>query len=111
MRALYFLVLFGIVYLNLAALTVLAGRFLPARAIARAAAVIGVCAVMFFIEHFVGLGSLHWLLLPLTALSCFVLWRYRAEFRQRSTIVGEAVFLIAVAYGLVWKLDTSIYPM
>ncbi len=104
MRLFYFLALSGIIYLNFAALTLVAGRYLPSRAIARAASVIAICAVMFFIEHFVGLGPLHWTLPLLTAASAFALWRYRADFCRRSTLVGEAVFVIAVGYGLIWKL-------
>jgi len=104
MRPLFFLALSAIVYVNIAGLTLAAGRFLPAGAIARAAALIGVCAVLFFIEHFVGLGSLQWTLPFLTAASLYVLWRWRTQLCRRETLAAEAVFLIAVTYGLGWKI-------
>ncbi len=104
MRPLFFLALSAIVYLNIAGLTLAAGRFLPAGAIARAAGLIGVCAGLFFIEHFVGLGPLQWTLPFLTAASVYVLWRRRAFLCRKETLHGEAVFIIAFLYSLGWKI-------
>jgi hypothetical protein len=104
MRVIYFLSLATIVYVNFLGLTLAGGRILPAGAIARAGAVIGVCAIAFFFEHFIGFGQIHWLLPLLTIFSGFIVWRCRHDVLQRSTLAAEAVFGIAVGYGLCWKL-------
>jgi hypothetical protein len=104
MRVLYFLALGAVVYMNLAAVTLVMARWLPSWAIARAAGIVGFCIGLFFIEHFVGLGPLQWTLPPITAASAVVLWRHRSTLRQRSFLESEAVFLAAVGYGFVWKL-------
>ncbi|HYV89676.1 MAG TPA: DUF2298 domain-containing protein [Candidatus Polarisedimenticolia bacterium] len=104
MRLIYFLSLATIVYVNFLGLTLAGGRILPAGAIARAGAVIGVCAAAFFFEHFIGFGQVQWLLPPLTIASGFIVWRHRHDLLQRSTLVAEAAFVVAVGYGLCWKL-------
>ena len=104
MRLIFFLSLASIVYVNFLGLTLAGGRFLPAGAMARAGAVIGVCTVAFFFEHFIGFGQIHWLLPPLTVASGCIVWRQRHDVLQRSALVAEAVFVIAVGYGLCWKL-------
>lgn len=78
-------------------------RCLPAPGIARAAGVVGVCVCLFFIEHFVGLGPLAWALPPLAAVSAVIVWRHRAAFLAKESLVAELVFLMAVAYGLAWR--------
>jgi hypothetical protein len=103
MRLIYFLALGAILYVNLAAVTLVMARYLPSWAIARAAGLLGFCSILFFIEHFVGLGSLYWTLPLFTALSGFVLWHDRTVVCQRSFIEAEAVFVVGVAYGLSWK--------
>jgi hypothetical protein len=104
MKLIYFVGLGLVVYLNLVALTLAAGRFVPSPAIARAAALAGLCTTLFFVEHFVGLGRLEWALPPLTAVALWLVWRRRARLLRRDVIASELVFLAAVAYGLAWKL-------
>ncbi|MFO1057813.1 MAG: DUF2298 domain-containing protein [Dongiaceae bacterium] len=104
MRALYFLSLATVVYVDLLALTLVFRRLLPMPAIARAAGALAVTAGLFFVEHFVGLGRLQWALPPLTAVSCLLLWRWRAELRAPDVLAAEAVFLAAAAYALLWRL-------
>lgn len=91
------------VYLNLIALTLVVLRGVPSPGIARAAGVVGGCVYLFFIEHFIGLGSLRWVLPPLTAAAAFIVWRRRAAFLSRDFLIAELVFLLAVAYGLAWR--------
>jgi len=57
MKLIYFVGLGLVVYLNLAAMTAAACRVLPYPAIARAAALVTVVTVFFFIGHFVGSGG------------------------------------------------------
>src|SRR5690349_2679163 len=102
MKLIHFVGLALVVYLNLVALTAVACRFLPHPAIARAAALVVAVTVFFYIEHFIGLGRLEWVLPPLTAAALWVLWRRRALLLSREFIASEIVFLVAIAYGLVW---------
>ena len=71
MRLIYFLALGAVLYVNLAAVTLVMARYLPSWAIARAAGLLGFSAILFFTEHFVGLGSLYWALPLVTALFAF----------------------------------------
>jgi len=104
LRALYFLALSAVVCINFGAVTLVMARWLPSFAIARTAGIVGFCLGLFFIEHFIGLGSLQWTLPAFTAASAWVLWRHRSTLRRGSFIESEAVFLAAAAYGLLWKL-------
>ena len=63
-----------------------------------------VCLALFSLEHFVGLGKLHWLGLPVTVLSLGVIWYDRARFLDETFKASEIVFLCAVLFGLVWRL-------
>jgi hypothetical protein len=103
-RALYFLGLAAVLYADLLALSLGARRLLPQPAIARASGVLAVTAGFFFLEHFVGLGRLEWLLPPVTFLSGLLLWRWRAQLRDPDVLRAEAVFLAAAAYALLWRL-------
>src|SRR5262245_54893106 len=92
------------VYLNLVALTLALARWLPSPAIARAGGVLGVCTILFFVEHFIGLGRPSWVLAPLTAAAVFILWRRRSTVLAKRFITAEAVFLVAAGYGFLWRL-------
>ena len=60
------------ILVNIAALTLLVLRYISFPAIARATGIIAICLGLFSLEHFVGLGPLYPLFLPLTALSLSV---------------------------------------
>ena len=92
------------VLVNITALTVLARRVIPFPATARASGLTIVCLALFSLEHFVGLGKLHWLGLPVTVLSLGVIWYDRARFLDETFKASEIVFLCAVLFGLVWRL-------
>jgi hypothetical protein len=72
-KAIYVLGIGAAVLVNIGALTLLVFRYIPFPATARATGIIGICLLFFSLEHFVGLGSLYPLFLPLTALSLFVI--------------------------------------
>jgi uncharacterized membrane protein len=103
MKLLLFLVLALALYANIAALTLVVSRWLPSQAVARTAGLLGVWLCLFFIEHFLGLGRLHWTWPILLFASVFVLWRERERFTQRAFIRREALFLMAAAYVIAWK--------
>jgi len=104
-KAIYVLGIGAAVLVNIAALTLLVLRYIPFPATARATGIIGVCLVFFSLEHFVGLGSLYPLFLPLTVLSLFVIRTERAWFSDETFRTSEIVFLCALLYGALWRLS------
>ncbi|MFM8555374.1 MAG: hypothetical protein ACKODG_04190, partial [Betaproteobacteria bacterium] len=80
-----------LIVVNLAAITVLAARWLPP-APAKAVGLLLVTVPLFAIEHWVGLGSLNGLWPIVTVASSWILWRERAQMQQRSFLRAEAVF-------------------
>src|SRR5262245_36084520 len=105
-KAIYVLGIGAAGLVNIAALTLLVLRYIPFPATARATGIIGVCLVFFSLEHFVGLGSLYPLFLPLTAMSLFVIWTERAWFSNETFRTSEIVFLCALLYGALWRLSS-----
>lgn len=89
---------------NLSGLALLLQRWFPHYALAKVIGVIGFCLIGFFIEHFIGLGRITWLWPIATAVSLFLIYRYRNQFlaglwRQ------EAVFGVGFIAALVWKFS------
>lgn len=102
--AIYWLGIATAVLINVAALTLLAQRFIPFPALARAAGIVIICLALFSLEHFVGLGTLRAVGLPLTVLSLYILWHERARFRDVAVKGDQIAFLCAFLYGTVWRL-------
>jgi hypothetical protein len=102
----YWIGIVAAVLLNVAALTLLAHRFIPFPAAARAAGIVIICLTLFSLEHFVGLGTLHAAGLPLTALSLYVIWHERARFLDSAFKGDQIAFLCAFLYGAVWRLSS-----
>ena len=78
----YLIFLFLIVLLltiNMAALGLLMRRWIGDYPLAKVVGLLAFCLVMFFIEHFVGLGKISWLWPIATALSLFVVVSHRQE--------------------------------
>lgn len=91
--------------------TLLVSRLYPHFVIARSLGVLGFVLVMFFIEHFVGLGALHGLLPVLIVLAAGVFWRYRRVVCTREFVISEAIFLAAFLYAFLWRFSfPSITP-
>jgi len=100
-----------LLWVNLAGLTALLGRHLPSHAIARAAGILGIVSLLFFIEHFVGLGRLNWAWPFTTACSLVLLIRRRETLLGQGFLRAEAVFLAGFAYALFWRMSfPSIVP-
>ncbi|HUA86883.1 MAG TPA: DUF2298 domain-containing protein [Bryobacteraceae bacterium] len=85
---------------NLTGVTLVAGRFTESWWLARSAAPLVVVAP-FFLEHFAGFGSLHWLWPLTTALSLWLIWFGRRELAAHWRI--ECVYLAAFSYALAWR--------
>lgn len=104
-EAIYYLGVAAVILVNITALTLIVFRILPYPAIARAAGIIAVCLALFTLEHFVGLGSLYPLSMPLTLLSVYVVWHEREWFLEENFRTSEIVFLCALLYGAVWRVS------
>lgn len=105
-EAIYWLAIFAVVLVNVTALTLLTLRYIPFPATARATGLILVCLALFSLEHFVGLGELYPIFLPLTALSLYVIWLERARILDEDFRTAELVFLCALLFGALWRLTS-----
>jgi hypothetical protein len=103
--AIYWVAIVAVVLTNLTALTLLAYRLIPFPAIARAAGLIAICLMAFWLEHLVGLGRLYVLSFPVTALSLYVIWEERERLRVESIRTDQIVFFCAVLFCFVWRLS------
>ncbi|WP_200915723.1 DUF2298 domain-containing protein [Jeongeupia sp. HS-3] len=99
MSLIYLALTLALLLVNLAGLARLGARWLPDAQLARAGAVLALCLVLFFVEHFVGLGRLAWLWPVSTALSVALLWKpaQQAGF-WRAQLPFLAPFLLALAW-------------
>src|SRR5574341_658958 len=111
MTLLYYLFSLALILLHLTALGTALLRWIPSMHVARAAGVLGVVTLGFFLEHFQGWGRLAWLWPVTTLLALLQLWTDRARLKQAQVLRAEAVFWALLAYGLLWKwCFPSIYP-
>ena len=111
MNLIYYFLTVAILLVNIAGITLYIGHWLPTFALARAAGILVLCAVFFFIEHFIGFGKLTWLW-PLTTITAIVFLYIERNKRCKSAFWrAELVFLCAFAYGFAWKWSFPIiYP-
>ncbi|MBI3562534.1 MAG: hypothetical protein HY080_12555 [Gammaproteobacteria bacterium] len=111
MYFIYLTLTLALLMLNLAGLTLLTRRFVPSLALARAVGIIGFCLLMFFIEHFIGLGRLNWVWPITTLLSAYLLLQQRAELRVGGFWKTELIFYGLFIYIFAWRFCfPSIYP-
>jgi len=103
MSTLFLLITALLILVTLAGLTALASRGLSSFAVSRATVIALITVTAFFIEHFVGLGSLQWLWPLSSALAISVLYRDRARLLECGFLRAEAIFLIGFSYALLWR--------
>ncbi len=101
-EAIYYLGIVVAILVNITALTLIVFRYFPYPAIARVVGIVAICLALFTLEHFVGLGKLYPLYIPLTALSLYIIWREQALYEAISA--SQIVFVCALAYGALWRL-------
>ncbi|MCE2573159.1 DUF2298 domain-containing protein [Motilimonas eburnea] len=92
-----------ILCVNLSAVAVVGQRFVGSYAVSKLAGTLLFCLLLFFIEHYIGLGNLSWLWPLTTILSVWVLYQANASFRQ-GWWKSELVFIVGLGYGLFWKM-------
>lgn len=111
MQMIYFALAILLLLLNVAGLTAFASKWIRTYALARAAGLLLLVIVPFFIEHFYGFGGLNWLWPVTTLLSCWVLYQRRAVLLSGGFLRAETVFYLAFAYGLLWRFAfPSVHP-
>src|SRR4051794_844163 len=91
----------AVVYVDLVALALLGHRFIRHYALSRVATPVAAALLLFFVEHFVGLGTLSWSWPILTAGALYVAWRHTALLRARWKV--EAAFLASFAWVFAWR--------
>ena len=89
---------------NLAGVALLLRPWLPYYPVAKVAGALGFCLLLFFVEHFIGLGRLTWLWPLSSMLSLAVIYRWRAELKT-GLWRQEAVFMLMFASALFWKFS------
>jgi len=111
MYYIYLAVTLTLLLLNVAGLTLLSRRWVESTALARSVGLIGFCLVLFFIEHFVGLGRLHWLWPLTSAAAAILVYRQRSTLTNRGFWRSELVFYLVFIYVFAWRFAfPSIYP-
>lgn len=96
----------GLVAVNLIGLALYTRRYIQNYAIAKAVGILALCLPLFFIEHFFGLGSFHWLWPITTAASCWIIFQERVIFTKQLWR-QELVFLLGFLYAALWRV---MYP-
>ena len=91
----------AILLLNLAGLSSAASRFLRPWLLARVTSPVLLCLVLFFVEHFAGLGRLSWVWPLTSAASAWLVWKDRFRLRQQWPV--ELAFLVGFGYALLWR--------
>ncbi|RLA41118.1 MAG: hypothetical protein DRR42_25030 [Gammaproteobacteria bacterium] len=92
-----------ILLINLAGVAALFSRWFDDRNIARAAGILSFVLLMFFFEHFIGLGQISWMW-PLTTAAS--LWLLNKDWRKpdiKINLYAELIFVIGFAYGFFWR--------
>jgi len=90
-----------VLWLNLTGLALTWRRLTPSWMLARVASPVALVAALFFIEHFIGLGRLDWLL-PLTSVASLWLVARSIGF-LRARWRTEVVFAGGLLYALAWR--------
>jgi uncharacterized membrane protein len=92
-----------LIWISVAGVTLISHRFLSDIAIARSVGLLLVALVLFFVEHFIGLGNLHWML-PITVLvGAWMIWKGKQDFSSSGFWSSELVFALSFLYGFLWR--------
>ena len=111
MNYLYIALMLALLLLNLAGVTLITRRWVPPFALARSIGIVVMCLVLFFVEHFIGLGQLTWVWPITSVVSAVLLYRQRIELAQSNFWWAEGVFLAAFLYVFAWRFAfPMIYP-
>jgi hypothetical protein len=91
------------IWISVAGVTLISHRYLSDLTIARSTGILLVVLVLFFFEHIVGLGNLHWVL-PITVIfGVLMIWNSTNNSVTREFWQAELVFVLAFLYGFFWR--------
>ena len=93
--------LLALVWINLAGLALALRRFTGSWLLVRIGSPVAFVVVLFFCEHFAGIGRLRWFYPPATIFSLWMLARHWKFLRARWRT--ESVFLGAFCYAVAWR--------
>ncbi|MCP5078183.1 MAG: hypothetical protein GY951_09035, partial [Psychromonas sp.] len=111
MQTIYLLLTLGLLWLNIAGITLASHRFLPDNHLARSTGIIVLCLTLFFIEHFIGLGSLNWVWPFSSAIAAYLLYKNRGSENESKFWRAEVIFGVAFIYCFAWRFSfPTIYP-
>jgi uncharacterized membrane protein len=111
MYLIYLLSTLLFIWISIAGVTALSHRYLSDMAIARTVGLLLLALLLFFIEHFIGLGKLHWMLPVVVIFSGWIVWNKQINAPKKEFWQSELVFIIAFLYGFIWRYSfPSISP-
>lgn len=93
------------IWVNLAALGLVASRWIGIAGLSRLMGIAVVVLGLFFVEHFHGIDVLRWLWPVTTAGATYVVYRGRTRLWERRGT--ELVFALGFVYGLLWRIGFS----
>ncbi len=103
MSLIYLLFTLLVLWFCIAGITLAVRRYIGEFAIARAAGIVAVVLAFFFVEHFIGLGKLFWLLPVTLAFSAWMFWKEQETVKGKPFWISELVFALAFLYGFAWR--------
>jgi uncharacterized membrane protein len=92
-----------ILLVNLAGVALYSHRWLGYYPVAKVVGILCFCLLFFSIEHFIGLGKLHWFWPLSTAASGYLIYRYR-QLYINGLWKAELVLAAGFLYGLLWRV-------
>jgi hypothetical protein len=103
MYLIYLLSTLLFIWISIAGVTALSHRYLSDIAIARTVGLLLLVLFAFFVEHFIGLGKLHWVLPIVIIFSGWFVWKNHINVPEKEFWQSELVFIIAFVYGFFWR--------
>ena len=104
MSAIYLLFTIIFLFVSLAGVTLTVDRYVRVPLLAKALGILAFCTLLFFIEHFIGLGDLRWVFAITTIYGGWMIYNRQKRFREREFWLSELVFAAAFFYGFAWRL-------
>lgn len=103
MYSIYFYLTIALLSINLGGVLFLTLKWVPDAGIARVTGLLVFGFTLFFVEHFIGLGSLSWLWPITTLISGTIIWRERAQWDKAAVRADMWVFMLALLFALIWR--------
>ncbi|MGD8833921.1 MAG: DUF2298 domain-containing protein [Desulfobacteraceae bacterium] len=91
------------IWISIAGVTVTSHRYLSDIAIARSIGLLLVALLLFFVEHFIGLGKLYWVLPIAVIFGGWMVYKHHKNAPAGEFWKSERVFVLAFLYGFFWR--------